>query len=268
MATAVRLDAVETDIIGLRSDLRQAMQGLEIQKVQFTDEVNHTFAQQKLIMGEIIDGARKEFDQLRNTMTGICRQTEHSLRVLGERIQKFEAQPNYSDKVKHGYLPQKHMTPKTFADKPEEWRQWQEDVEEYLDSINPGIKELLQEIDRETAEVDEEWREKKDTSYPDRVIRDQVQVWRAIKRLTEGEAKKIIMSVKDEDGFRAWQQLRLRFEPAVGSRQGMVLADFSGMVARPAKTPSELVTIIADFQRLKGHILHIVFFYESPFGAN
>ena len=56
-------------------------------------------------------------------------------------------------KAKLGYLPQKHMIPTTFSDKPEEWRQWQEDIEDYLDSINPGIKALLQEINKDADEV-------------------------------------------------------------------------------------------------------------------
>ena len=40
------------------------------------------------------------------------------------------------------------------------------------------------------------------------------------------------MSVKDEDGFRAWQRLKQRFEPGLAARQGIVNAEFSGMVAR------------------------------------
>ena len=43
------------------------------------------------------------------------------------------------------------------------------------------------------------------------------------------------MSVKDEDGFRAWQRLNQRFEPGLAARQGIVMAEFSGMVAQPAK---------------------------------
>ena len=50
------------------------------------------------------------------------------------------------------------MVPKTFADKVEEWRQWQEDVEDSLDSVNPGMKMLLVEIDGETDMVDEDFR--------------------------------------------------------------------------------------------------------------
>ena len=42
------------------------------------------------------------------------------------------------------------------------------------------------------------------------------------------------MSVKNEDGFKAWQRLHMHFGPSLSAKQGMALADFSGMVAKPA----------------------------------
>ena len=59
-----------------------------------------------------------------------------------------------------------------------------------------------------------------------------------------GESKKFVMSVKDEDGFRAWKRLKQRFEPGLAARQ--VMAEFSGMVARPAKSPGETNHCIVD----------------------
>ena len=61
--------------------------------------------------------------------------------------------------------------------------------------------------------------------------------------------KSEVTSVKSEDGFRAWFQLRMRFEPSVAARQGIVLADFSGMVSKPAKNPMELMSMITDRRR-------------------
>ena len=57
---------------------------------------------------------------------------------------------------------------------------------------------------------------------------------RALKSLTGREARKVIMSVKNEDGFKAWQKLHMHFGPSLSAKQGMALADFSGMVAKPA----------------------------------
>ena len=60
----------------------------------------------------------------------------------------------------------------------------------------------------------------------------------AAAEITEGESKKVVMSFKDEDGFRGWQRLKQRFEP-----------EFLGMVARPAKSPGETIALLIEMDR-------------------
>ena len=55
-------------------------------------------------------------------------------------------------------------------------------------------------------------------------------VWRALKGVTGGVARSVVPSVHGEDGFEAWRQLHLQFEPKLVVRQGQVLADFAAMV--------------------------------------
>ena len=43
--------------------------------------------------------------------------------------------------------------PKVSKDKHEEWRQWQEDVEGYMDTVNPGMNALLEEVSGVTKKV-------------------------------------------------------------------------------------------------------------------
>ena len=57
-----------------------------------------------------------------------------------------------------GCLPQKSMIPKNFTDKADEWRSWQEEVADYVDTVTPGMKKVLAEIDQETDVIDELWR--------------------------------------------------------------------------------------------------------------
>ena len=59
----------------------------------------------------------------------------------------------------------------------------------------------------------------------------------------------MINSVKDEDGFRAWLKLIARFEPGLAVKQGMVLADFSGMILKPAKNTGETKSLITEMER-------------------
>ena len=83
----------------------------------------------------------------------------------------------------------------------------------------------------------------------DRTTGDKTLLWRALKRTTEGESRKVVTSTKGEDGFKAWYALNRRFEPSVSARHGAVMADFTGMVGRPDKTPGELQTLMTEIMR-------------------
>ena len=85
----------------------------------------------------------------------------------------------------------------------------------------------------QTEELKDEWMQMMKDKYGAKVTEDSVQVWR-------GEARKVIMSVKNEDGFKAWQKLHMHFGPSLSAKQGMALSDFSGMVAKPATKPDEV----------------------------
>ena len=47
----------------------------------------------------------------------------------------------------------------------------------------------------------------------------------------------------------AWFQLRMRFEPCLAAKTGIILAEFSGMVSRPAKTPTDLAVLITEMDK-------------------
>ncbi len=57
-----------------------------------------------------------------------------------------------------------------------------------------------------------------------KMLDENTNVWRLLRRITDGEAKKVVMSIKGEDGFRAWQKLRQRIEPGLAARQGSLRA--------------------------------------------
>ena len=42
--------------------------------------------------------------------------------------------------------------------------------------------------------------------YGSKMVDDQVQIWRTLKNPTDGDGRKIMMSVIDEDRFPAWQK--------------------------------------------------------------
>ena len=50
--------------------------------------------------------------------------------------------------------------------------------------------------------------------YSERVLGDMVEVWRTLKALTKGDAREIVTSVRNQDGFEAWKNLVQFFEKA------------------------------------------------------
>ena len=67
--------------------------------------------------------------------------------------------------------------------------------------------------------------------------------------MTTGEAKKVITAVRAEDGFVARQRLHQSYEPGLATREGIVLAEFIAMVAKPAKSPQETRLLITEMDR-------------------
>jgi hypothetical protein len=66
--------------------------------------------------------------------------------------------------------------------------------------------------------------------------------------MTEGEARKIVVGVREEDGFAAWYSLHRRFEPALQNRQGIALTELNKLLLHPAKTPGDMRTLLTTLE--------------------
>ena len=227
-------------------------------------------------LGNIVMSAKAEFHDIRakleaqgtnietyveNRMNNLTFKLDRAWATLTEQVNTLKMSVNsggpgssghtYS-KFSNGCLPMKNMIPKTFTDKLEDWRAWQEAVEDFFDNTNPGMKGYLQLINMETTEVDDSQffaSPSTEAKHGTKVTDDTVQVWRALKHLTDGEARKVVMAVKGECGFTAWQRLKFRFEPSLAAKQGILLGELTTMVSRPAKAPSDLVSLITEVER-------------------
>ena len=99
----------------------------------------------------------------------------------------------------------KTTIPKTKDNKAEDWRQWKEDVEDFFDDAKPGMKKFLVEVMLQKEIIKDEWMANMKEVHGAAIVEGSVKVWRALKGLTQGEARKVINSVKNENGFVAWQ---------------------------------------------------------------
>ena len=138
--------------------------------------------------------------------------------------------------------------PKTFVDKIEDWRKWREDFLNFVDTSNKGMKEFLEEVLKHDDLVSENWIEDKEGKYTKKVTEDSVAIYRALKGLTDGEARGVVCGVKSENGFHAWKSLHNNFEPGLNSKKGRVLYEFTNMVLKPAKNTDDLRMLLVEME--------------------
>ena len=71
-------------------------------------------------------------------------------------------------------------------------------------------------------------------------------VWRFLKQYTAGEARKVVGSAPNRNGWEAWRKLHLQYEPQLVMREAVVMSAFTNMVTRRAKSPQESKTLLLE----------------------
>ena len=74
-----RLGQLESVVLGMRNDMADHVRTIEAQKLELVDQLNKEFAQHKTVMSGIIDGARKEFGDLKTGLNKLYHDTEAAL---------------------------------------------------------------------------------------------------------------------------------------------------------------------------------------------
>ena len=120
-------------------------------------------------------------------------------------------------------------------EKMEGWRSWTADVEDYTEETMPGIR-----ADLETAKNCDE--EVTDLDMSAGAWEHREMVWRFLKQYTAGEARKVVGSAPNRNGWEAWRKLHLQYEPQLVMREAVVMSAFTNMVTRRAKSPQESKT--------------------------
>ena len=69
-------------------------------------------------------------------------------------------------------------------------------------------------------------------------------LYRALEKLVEGEAAKVVSTVAEENGFEAWRQLHLRFEPELETQKNVVLVELQNI--EQASSVKETATKMLD----------------------
>ena len=124
-------------------------------------------------------------------------------------------------------------------EKMEGWRSWTADVEDYTEETMPGIR-----ADLETAKSCDE--EVTDLDMSAGAWSHREMVWRFLKQYTAGEARKVVGSAPNRNGWEAWRKLHLQYEPQLVMREAVVMSAFTNMVSKRAKSPQESKTLLLE----------------------
>ena len=158
------------------------------------------------------------------------------------KFQELEAKINMDNgqqnkgSNKNGFLPDKMMVPKTYNDDINGWRKWKDEVAKYFDEGCEGMKAVMDDVAKLEVPVTSELLEEACKRNPG-AVGDKLQRWkhlyRALEKLTSGEAAKVIATVRDENGFEEWRQLHVRFEPELEAEKNVVI--WSCTTSRPPR---------------------------------
>ena len=254
MVAEQRLAALERAMAEQAVQIKTYTASIDSEKRELMDQLNAEFDRNRVALVTVVNGAREEFLEIKKNLGDLYGHTADAFHEVRNKVNELEAtmvnfKGGTSEKNFKGYLPTKNLVPKMFGNIEEEWRKWQDDVMDYMDTQRPGMRAFLKKVEAEPNKIDEEWIAAQSAVHPPEVVKDKVNVYRALKGLTEGEARMVVQAAKEENGFDAWKQLHQRFGLSLAAKQGKVMCDVSGMVAKPAKSPAETRSLVTELER-------------------
>ncbi len=230
----------------LQNDVRELHKRTETSVVELQTWVRHVEA--KVDQGGGGPGGSadpSEVSRIQYDLRDLYQKSESCIVELQKRCQELEARAGGGDGGRggkghpRGYLPQKHLIPDPFDSKMDDWRQWLDDLLGYLENCNPGMKAFLKSLAGRDDPPDEFWYQQQSRLFPEAVTKDGAEIFRTLKALTAGEARKIITSVDSDNGFMAFWKLVRHNNPYLAELQGTALARLTQMGLARASTPTE-----------------------------
>ncbi len=124
-----------------------------------------------------VNDARKEFGEQRKDMTILQEAAEKVIQEVKTRMTIIEGHLHrggggHRGTSTKGYLPMESTVPDICAGRLEEWREWNEEVEECFGTANPGMKSFLRIAAKEEGDMGEEWKGSHSEAFGARVTGD------------------------------------------------------------------------------------------------
>ena len=148
---------------------------------------------------------------------------------------------------KEGLMPAKNMIPEVYKGDSGNWQKWKDSVETYVGMLDERLKQVMEEAEKQNSPMTWETVQSKGPETE----RGAKELWALLKTKTEGEANRIVKTATAGNGLESWQKLVGFYEPNLMVKKAQALADFSGLVRKPARNPSELKGLLAEMEEKK-----------------
>ena len=218
-----------------------ALQG-EMQELK--EKLMNYEVQQSDLQARMTSTIKEEINSVAGGLHDLYRKTEQAVTNLEMRTRTLEqAKEKMTSSMteKATLLSAKDMKP-NILQKDEEWRRWKSDIEDYTEEVFRGMKEMLDKAKGAENEIAESWFSATEYEWWGKAE----MLYRFLKRFTGTEARRIVMGVSDDNGWEAWRKLNQQFEPGSVTREAQVLAKYTNMVNRKAKTPKETKALMIE----------------------
>ena len=216
------------------------MKGTEAKQKDLLEKLAKYEQEQTAWKEDLAGAVRMEIGRVTGSLGELYSNVQTHITMFEERIRKVE-QEERKMKTHKSLLYAKDMKPNVL-NKDEEWRRWKSDVEDYTEEAFAGMKDMLEKVKDAEAEVNEEWF----TGTKEEWWSKGEMLWRFLKKYTGTEARRVVQGVSEDNGWEAWRKLHQQFEPGTVTREAMVLARYTNMVNRKAKTPKETKALLIE----------------------
>ena len=183
---------------------------------------------------QIVSEAKSKFDGIEAGLQSLYADAKLKFDELEALIKSCSTVGGHTANKKVNFLPDKMMIPKVFEGDINSWKRWKEEVTKFFDEEHEGMKAVMDEVAKNGGPITEEVLQQAFKNNP-AAVGDKLQKWKhlynALEKLTSGEAARVISTVRAENGFEAWRQLHLRFEPELEAQKNTVLYDLHSIDA-------------------------------------
>ena len=125
-----------------------------------------------------------------------------------------------------------------------------------MDAQCPGLKSVLKSVSKNRLDPFDADARRKNTAFSAVLVDEAAttELWRAIKHYTIGNARTIVETMKEEDGFEAWREILKQCEPDLPVRKQAIMQELIVLGSKPCKDMAETRATVLKWDKLRAEV--------------